>query len=100
MTMCRSFSSFSRGLSSYESRFSFSQPDQRQSIEARHRKSRLKRLGDPPILPASQNFGTYVRERSTRDIEVFIKLARGYVFEGINRKTICTSNAEVKPSNC
>ena len=52
------------------------------------------------VLPASQNFGTFVRERSTRDIEMFIKFARGYVSERIDRNTICTCNAEAKLSNC
>ena len=73
-----------------------SHPDQRPRVEARQQRgSKLKRLGDPPTLPASQNFGTYIRESSIGDIEVFVKLARGYVFEGADRSTVCAHNAEV-----
>ncbi|KIM74206.1 hypothetical protein PILCRDRAFT_711720 [Piloderma croceum F 1598] len=69
-------------------------PDHRQAFEVRKRGSKLKHLGDPPAIPASQNFGTFVRESSTRDFEAFVKLARGYVFQGTDRKTVCTINAE------
>jgi len=72
-----------------------SHPDHRQAFEVRKRGSKLKHLGDPPMIPASQNFGMFVRESSTRDFEAFIELARGYVFKGADRKTVCTINAEV-----
>lgn len=48
--------------------------------------------------PMSQNFGIYVKESSVRDTEAFIKLARAYIFEGADRKSICTANAQVSNS--
>jgi len=72
-----------------------SHPDHRQAFEVRKRGSKLKHLGDPPMIPASQNFGAFIRESSTQDLEAFIELARGYVFQGTDQKTVCTINAEV-----
>ena len=59
--------------------------DHRQAFEVRKRGLKLKHLGIPPAIPASQNFGTFVRKSSTRDLEAFIELARGYVFQGEKR---------------
>jgi hypothetical protein len=56
----------------------------------------LSILGTPArAILASQNFGTFVRECLSWDFEVFIKLAREYAFQGTDRKTVCTINAEV-----
>jgi hypothetical protein len=72
-----------------------SHPDHRLAFEVRKRGSKLKRLGDPPSDTCITEFRDFVRESSTRDVEAFIKLARGYVFQGTDRKTVCTINAEV-----
>jgi hypothetical protein len=44
--------------------------------------SKFERLGDPLAIPTSQYFRIFARECPTRDLETFIKLARGYVFQG------------------
>jgi hypothetical protein len=73
----------------------YSHPDQLHSPQEHKPVTKLKRIGDPPALPTSQNFGIYTRESSVRDTEAFIKLARGYVFEGADRTSICAANAQV-----
>jgi hypothetical protein len=78
-------------------RLSHSHPDQRHNFDTRPRGPKLKCLGDPPTSPAvaSQNMGTFAREGTASEIEAFVKLARGYVFGGPDRRAVCAVNADV-----
>jgi WD repeat-containing protein 24 len=78
-------------------RLSYSHPDQRHNLHTRPRGPKLKRLGDPPTSPAvaSQNMGTFALEGTASEIEAFVKLARGYVFGGLDRRAVCAANADV-----
>jgi hypothetical protein len=69
-----------------------SYPDHRQAFKVCKQGSSL---GDPLAIPVSQNFRTFVRKSSTRGLEAFIELARGYVFQDADRKAVYTINAEV-----
>jgi hypothetical protein len=39
--------------------------------------------------------GTFAREGTASEIEAFVKLARGYVFGGPDRRAVCAVNADV-----
>ncbi|KAJ7449912.1 hypothetical protein FB451DRAFT_1052596 [Mycena latifolia] len=54
----------------------------------------IKAIGDEPCKPNTQAVGTYVSESLPGDIDAFTKLARGYVFEGADRGTLCEMNAQ------
>ncbi|KII91642.1 hypothetical protein PLICRDRAFT_515536 [Plicaturopsis crispa FD-325 SS-3] len=60
--------------------------------EAQERRIKLKKLGDPPSVPASQSMGFFVDD-SEDDLDMFVKLAKTYVFQGHERTTICDINA-------
>lgn len=57
---------------------------------------KLKKLGDPVASSKSQSFGTYAGINAERDVEVLTKLAKGYIFEGTDRREVCAVNAEVR----
>ncbi|KAJ7709805.1 hypothetical protein B0H17DRAFT_238977 [Mycena rosella] len=54
----------------------------------------VKSIGDEPCRPDTQTVGTYASESLPGDIDIFTKLARGYVFEGMDRPTLCEMNAQ------
>lgn len=56
---------------------------------------KVKALGDPVYLPTSQNIGTVVYHRAGEDLEMFVKLAEGYLYEGMDKRSICAHNAQV-----
>ncbi|GLB41391.1 hypothetical protein LshimejAT787_0906060 [Lyophyllum shimeji] len=66
--------------------------DRRPLADKQHVK--LKALGDARYTPASQDVRTLNIETES-DIEVFHRLARGYVFHGKDRPTLCAINARV-----
>lgn len=70
-----------------------SHPERRQIIV--DRKGKVKGLGDIPYQPTSQTMGLLSGIGLDEDIEIFAKLAEGYVFEGVDRPSICAHNAEV-----
>ncbi|KAG6879192.1 hypothetical protein C0992_004495 [Termitomyces sp. T32_za158] len=55
---------------------------------------KMKALGDSRYAPVSQDMGTF-NAKSAHDIEAFSRLARGYIFHGEDRPTICAVNAHV-----
>ncbi|KAJ7509976.1 hypothetical protein B0H11DRAFT_1168825 [Mycena galericulata] len=59
------------------------------------KKRNVKSLGDEPCRPQTQAVGTYVSGNSPNDMDIFTKLARGYIFEGEDRRTLCEVNAQV-----
>ncbi|KAJ7109490.1 hypothetical protein C8R44DRAFT_289695 [Mycena epipterygia] len=63
------------------------------TTEERKRKL-VKSLGDDPCRPDTQTVGIYASESLPDDIEMFTKLARGYIFEGMGRETLCEMNAQ------
>ncbi|KAJ7271881.1 hypothetical protein B0H12DRAFT_1298457 [Mycena haematopus] len=52
-----------------------------------------KSIGDGPCRPETQVVGTYASE-SLPDVEMFTKLAKTYIFEGQDRRTLCEMNAQ------
>ncbi|TFK37938.1 hypothetical protein BDQ12DRAFT_713152 [Crucibulum laeve] len=54
-----------------------------------------KALGDPPAKPNTQNIGMFTMDYSAHELDVFTKLARGYLFEGKDRRELCAANAQV-----
>ncbi|CAL1708081.1 unnamed protein product [Somion occarium] len=68
-------------------------PEKRQLVQ--EQKGKLKALGDKPYGPKTQTVGMLAGTDLTEDIDVFVKLAKGYIFEGTDRREICTHNAEV-----
>lgn len=59
------------------------------------RKGKVKALGDKPYMPSSQTIGMLSGTDLVEDIDVFVRLAKGYVFEGLEREEICSHNSEV-----
>ncbi|KAJ6502455.1 hypothetical protein C8R45DRAFT_1070888 [Mycena sanguinolenta] len=53
----------------------------------------VKSIGDEPCKPETQVVGTYASENLPDDIEIFTKLAKAYLFEGQDRRTLCEMNA-------
>ncbi|KAF7363525.1 WD-REPEATS-REGION domain-containing protein [Mycena sanguinolenta] len=53
----------------------------------------VKSIGDEPCKPETQVVGTYTSENLPDDIEIFTKLAKAYIFEGQDRRTLCEMNA-------
>ncbi|KZT07377.1 uncharacterized protein LAESUDRAFT_677793 [Laetiporus sulphureus 93-53] len=68
-------------------------PEKRQSIM--DLQGNVKSLGDPPYVPVTQNMGAIASEDSIGDLEVFVRLAQGWIYEGGDRKEICKRNAQV-----
>ncbi|KAI0062106.1 hypothetical protein BV25DRAFT_1900133 [Artomyces pyxidatus] len=58
-------------------------------------KHRPKALGDGSFNPTSQSMGTIEYDYSRDTMDMFARLAKGYIFEGADKHTICGSNAEV-----
>lgn len=54
-----------------------------------------KALGDDPAQPTTQRLGAFAMETTAREVEVFTQLARGYIFAGEDRRSICIKNAQV-----
>ncbi|KAJ6596993.1 hypothetical protein DFH09DRAFT_1403743, partial [Mycena vulgaris] len=54
----------------------------------------IKAIGDEPCRPDTQAVGTYANDSLPGDIDMFTKLARGYIFEGADRRTLCEMNAQ------
>jgi len=75
-----------------------SKPESKPVLEGRNVK--LKTLGNGAYRPISQSMGTYCHDDAGQDLDVFSKLARDYVFEGQDRGTICSINANVSVSIC
>ncbi|KAG5644463.1 hypothetical protein DXG03_008363 [Asterophora parasitica] len=71
-------------------------PDRRFLAEKQHLK--MKALGDERFSPISQDLGTFSGETAS-DLEVFNRLARGYIFIGEDRPTICAVNARPLPNS-
>lgn len=65
-------------------------PDKRAS------KRKAKALGDKPFIPTSQSVGTMSGHGLMEDVEIFVKLAHGYIVEGADKITLCLRNAEVR----
>lgn len=63
------------------------------SIAARYQ-VKPKVLGDPIFMPLSQDIGTYQDDGNDAH-NAFRRLARGYVFHGRDRPTLCVANAHV-----
>ena len=80
----------------HDSNLLTSHPERRQIIV--DRKGKVKALGDKSYQPSSQTVGLLSGIDLVEDIEVFVKLAEGYVFEGNDRPSICAHNAEVGES--
>ncbi|KAI0351880.1 hypothetical protein OH77DRAFT_1498292 [Trametes cingulata] len=55
----------------------------------------VKGLGDQPYRPTTQNVGAFVPEGAAEDLDLIEKLARGYIYEGKEKRLICAHNAEV-----
>jgi hypothetical protein len=55
-------------------------------------------LGSGAYVPIAQNTGTFSAAGATGDIDLFTRLARGYVFRGFERRKICEINAQVGSS--
>ncbi|KAJ7685293.1 hypothetical protein DFH06DRAFT_37253 [Mycena polygramma] len=58
------------------------------------RKRLVKSIGDVSCRPDTQVVGTYASENLPSDIDMFTKLARGYVYEGQDRRTLSEMNAQ------
>lgn len=65
--------------------------------EAVKDKTPVKGLGDAPYHPFTQNVGAFVPEGAEEDLDMIEKLARGYIYEGKEKRLICAHNAEVGP---
>ncbi|OJT12907.1 hypothetical protein TRAPUB_10538 [Trametes pubescens] len=63
--------------------------------EAVKDKTPVKGLGDAPYHPTTQNVGAFVPEGAEEDLDMIEKLARGYIYEGKEKRLICAHNAEV-----
>lgn len=70
-----------------------SKHEKRQSMQDKRIKH--KALGDRSYSPASQTFGTLSSSELVEDVEIFVKLAQGYRFEGEDRTSLCAYNAAV-----
>ncbi|KAI0044133.1 WD40 repeat-like protein [Auriscalpium vulgare] len=57
--------------------------------------SRLKAIGDMSFKPTQQSFGTHEYAYSREEMDMFTRLAKGCIFEGADKHTICGVNAEV-----
>ncbi|KAF5371397.1 hypothetical protein D9615_009674 [Tricholomella constricta] len=67
-------------------------PDRR--LLAEKQQIKMKALGDERFAPISQDVGTF-QSGTPSDLEAFNRLARGYVFHGGDRPTLCAVNARV-----
>jgi hypothetical protein len=56
-----------------------------------------KALGDPPAQITTQTMATYTHDFSASNLDVFMTLAKTYIFEGRDRSDICAYNSGVKP---
>lgn len=63
--------------------------------EAVKDKTPVKGLGDAPYHPSTQSVGAFVPEGAEEDLDMIEKLARGYIYEGKEKRLICAHNAEV-----
>ncbi|KAJ7940535.1 hypothetical protein B0H13DRAFT_2396675 [Mycena leptocephala] len=66
------------------------------TTEDRRKRKLIKSIGDEPCKPDTQVVGTYASEGLPDDMDMFTKLARGYIFEGQDRRTVCEMNAQPK----
>ena len=59
-------------------------------------KRKLKALGDAPYVPTDQAVGVVAGfgHGLVEDVDVLVKLANGYVFEGCERTAMCVRNAD------
>ncbi|KAI9063837.1 hypothetical protein FKP32DRAFT_1571226 [Trametes sanguinea] len=55
----------------------------------------VKGLGDRPFRPATQNVGAFAPDGAAEDLEMIEKLARGYIYEGKEKRLLCAYNAEI-----
>ncbi|KAJ7594255.1 hypothetical protein C8J56DRAFT_926294 [Mycena floridula] len=56
---------------------------------------KLKALGDRKFSPTTQGLGTFTLDETGEDLDGFVKLAQGYVFDSADRRTMCELNAEL-----
>ncbi|KAJ7063381.1 hypothetical protein C8F01DRAFT_1132786 [Mycena amicta] len=63
--------------------------------DTRRKMKHVKSIGDAPCKPKNQAVGTYTSDQLPGEVEVFAKLARGYLFEGDGRRELCEINAQV-----
>ncbi|TCD66714.1 hypothetical protein EIP91_001007 [Steccherinum ochraceum] len=68
-------------------------PEKRQSLQDKRVKH--KALGDRPYSPISQAIGRYSNREDQEELEAFVKLAQGYMFDSNDRSDLCAHNAEV-----
>ncbi|KAI0766904.1 hypothetical protein BD413DRAFT_567976 [Trametes elegans] len=64
-------------------------------IDPESDKAPVKGLGDAPYRPTTQNVGAFVPDGAAEDLHMIGKLARGYIYEGKEKRQICAHNAEV-----
>ncbi|KAJ6623550.1 hypothetical protein B0H10DRAFT_2010419 [Mycena sp. CBHHK59/15] len=64
------------------------------TTEDRKKRQLVKSIGDEAYRP-SNPVGIYASETLPSDLDTFTKLARGYVFEGDDRPTLCEVNAQI-----
>ncbi|KAI8974589.1 hypothetical protein BD414DRAFT_498136 [Trametes punicea] len=55
----------------------------------------MKGLGDAPYRPTTQNVGAFAPDGAAEDLDMIEKLAKGYIYEGKEKRQICAHNAEV-----
>ncbi|OCH91390.1 WD40 repeat-like protein [Obba rivulosa] len=68
-------------------------PEKRQKLQDSQAKE--KALGDPSYFPATQSLGTFTHDGARDELESFVKLAHGYVYEGMDKLAICENNSEM-----
>ncbi len=59
-------------------------------------KRKVKTLGDKLFAPSSQCMGMVTGHGLVEDAVTFMKLAQGYTFDGPDKPTICSRNAQVR----
>ncbi|KAI0929589.1 hypothetical protein AcV7_005082 [Taiwanofungus camphoratus] len=67
-------------------------PEKRRNIQ--DRQGKIKSLGDMHYVPTSQTLGM-IAQGSSDDFKMFAKLAKGYIYEGTDKRRICSHNAEI-----
>ncbi|KAJ7172380.1 hypothetical protein C8R46DRAFT_894774 [Mycena filopes] len=60
------------------------------------KKRNAKAIGDESYKPETQTVGTYASETLPGEMDMFTKLAKGYIFEGEDRRTVCEMNAQCR----
>ncbi|KAJ7046897.1 hypothetical protein C8F04DRAFT_938106 [Mycena alexandri] len=69
--------------------------DMYSTTENRKARKLTKSIGDEPCKPDTQTVGTYTSESVAEEVDMFTKLAKGYIFEGEDRRVLCEMNAQI-----